>query len=458
MPIDANSFFKQGRVTVVGNQATQPVQDTGPHGLQKYVQNVGNDLRGRVNDIKQAVTAPHAANRLSLDEVGRTIQAGVRTAGAVAGGVGDVINNIPPVQAAGKAVLGAADAATGHKVTPAIAQATAKYQGWAQQHPDAAKNLESVLNIGNVLAMATGGGEAASAAKTGAATAALKGADAVATAGRGVKGVGEAVYGSAFTPTVQEAEKILAYEARHPFLKRVQNTVTGKTIDKPVLRSTTALDKGIAGTEKMVGVQAKRAEGPLWKQTIEPALKNSPDVIEKEADLFAPIVRRIQGTADPGKRARLQEAFDSIQEELAHDDVWSLHQGQQLKSEIDQFTPIKQFRGQDVSNEYQLLRHDMADAIRQKTYNALSDKNIKRAYLDYSNLKQLEQVGVKAISESGLKGGFGSFWSSLYDAALTPVKTVGGQVLYRVGNKLEFVGEAGLKKFGDYLRKRGIRS
>ena len=73
------------------------------------------------------------------------------------------------------------------------------------------------------------------------------------------------------------------------------------------------------------------------------------------------------------------------------------------------------------------------------------------------SLQELEKVGVKAISEAGLKGGFGGFWSTMYDTAMTPVKTVGGKILYHIGDKLQVKAPKTFKgkTFGDYLRNIG---
>ncbi len=98
----------------------------------------------------------------------------------------------------------------------------------------------------------------------------------------------------------------------------------------------------------------------------------------------------------------------------------------------------------------------MADAIRDTIKASIKDINIRNAYLDYANLGELAKVGIKAATDSGFKGGFGGFWSTLYDQLTTPIKTVGGQTLYRVGNKLEFWADPGIKTVGQYLEISGF--
>ena len=242
---------------------------------------------------------------------------------------------------------------------------------------------------------------------------------------KAIKGTGKSVYESAFTPNVKEAENILAYEASQPSM--FQNlfgagAIKGNPAFKPITTSETALRSGIAGTEKQIGIQAKRVADTLYNKEIAPAVKGLKGEISKE-ELFAPLQERIAGIVDPSKQKAYQNAFESLVEDYASIESFTFTKAQALKSELAQFTPAKMFRGQDVANETRMLQGDMANFIRQKTYEALKDVNIKQKYIDYGNLQELQKVGVKAITEGGLKGGFGGFWSTVYDKAMTPVKT-----------------------------------
>lgn len=271
--------------------------------------------------------------------------------------------------------------------------------------------------------------------------------------GKVLKGAGEVTYKSAIVPTAKEAEQILAYKAKTPFLERLSSKVTE---GKPVLRADTAFEKGIKGTESQLGIQSKRVSDKLWTSKIAPAVKESKEVVTKQ-ELFTPIEKRIAGTTDPSKKKALQEAYSAIKDDYKKVSQFTLEQAQKLKSELDEFTPEKIFRGKNVANEFKVLQNDMANAIRSKTYTALKDQNIQRAYRDWGNLKELQKVGVRAISEGRFQGGAGNFWHGLWDMATVPVKTVGGRVLYRVGDALEFIGEKGITKFGTFLTKQGFK-
>lgn len=274
-----------------------------------------------------------------------------------------------------------------------------------------------------------------------------------------LKGTAESVYKSGFTPNAKEAELIQAYEASQPSVTSKlygNGDIVGNPTFKPILRSDSALRAGISGTEKQIGKQAKASADTIWNTEIAPAVENSPVRITKE-EMFSPVEERIAKTIEPSRKQALIDALDAVKQDYASAKDFSLKESQSLKSSLDEFTPSKMFRGKDVANELKVVQHDMANAIRSKTYDSLSNIGIKQKYLDYGNLKELEKVGIKAISEGGFKGGFGGFWSSVYDAAMTPVKTIGGKILYKIGDKLEVTAPKGFKgkTLRDYLEYVG---
>lgn len=274
-----------------------------------------------------------------------------------------------------------------------------------------------------------------------------------------VKPVGEFIYSRAFTPNVKEAESILAYEATQPSVASKiygAGEMVGNVAFKPITTAETALRSGLAGTEKQIGTQAKQVADTMFKKEIVPAVKGIKGVITKE-ELFAPLIERIAKITDPSKQKAYQNAFDGLVDDYAKTKSFTYEQAQKLKSELAQFTPAKVFRGQDVANETRMLQADMAKLIREKTYDKLKDINVRQKYVDYGNLQELQKVGVKAISEAGTKGGFGGFWSTMYDAAMTPVKTIGGKVLYKIGDKLQVTAPKGFegKTLKDYLMSVG---
>jgi len=254
------------------------------------------------------------------------------------------------------------------------------------------------------------------------------------------------LYETAIGRTTDEAERVLAYRAKK---------MLGEEATAPITRADTAQKYGLAGRQTEIGVQAKAKGKMLYKDVILPALKNSKETITKD-DLFAPIKQKIDNTVDPSRKLELQEAFDAIQEDYINESIWNLEKAQELKRGIDKFTPDKVFRGKPISSAYNELRHDMADAIRQGTYEKLKEQGIKQKYIDYGNLLELEKIGIKGLTDNQLKGGAGSFISGLIEKTVTPIATYAGKVLYRVpGTKVNFIATPGFKSMGEYLQSQG---
>lgn len=416
---------------------------------------LGTALKDRVGTVTEQFKQVGDAQG-AVETAAQVAQTPLRVVGQAAGAVGDVIgagvNAIDKVTGGNLDKLGEYIAST--ETGKQLGASLLKLQ---QEQPELAGTLGDLFNIATV---GVGGAGAKTLAKG--ATTAIKqtGAKTARGVGGATKATGEKLYQSAITPTVQEAERILVSKASQPSITSevfgAGDLVRETPIPMPRTRATTALEKGIAGTETSIGVQAKKVADNLWKKTIAPALDKAEGIVTKD-ELFAPILKRIDETVEPSRKKAFQDAFEALQEDYAKVGQFTLKEAQNIKSSLDEFTPSKVFKGQEVANEFRMLQNDMANAIRQKIYNSIDDIDIKQAYRDYGNLVELQKIGVKAISETGLKGGFGGFWSTIWDTATTPIKTIGGKVLYKVGDKLQFVGDKNIKTFGEFLEKNGYK-
>lgn len=421
-----------------------------PPTAQSTARKIGEDIRSRTTKIvdtaKRLATGKQTLLSAEFDIGGQAFGA----VGDTVSNVGDAITPAPIKNALERVGLAAAK-------QPVVKALMAKAQAFYDTlDDDERRHLDAALGYVSGASSVAGGGVAGKAATSVAAPVARAAGKTLTVAARATKSTGKALNASGFTPNVAEAERIIAYKANTPFLKRALNAVTGnEDPGKPRLKSDTALEQGVAGTEKIIGITAKRKADKLWNEKIAPAVRDSEEIMTKE-ELFAPAVQLVESTTDPTRKKALKAALDALYEDYADADGWSLEVAQALKRDLAKFLPSKMYRGQDVASEIRTLQYEMAHAIRQKTYEALDDVNIKKDYLDWANLAALEQIGVKAISEAKLKGGFGSFWTAMWDMTTTPIKTVGGQVLYRVGNSLEFIGEKGITNFGDFLKRRGF--
>lgn len=247
-------------------------------------------------------------------------------------------------------------------------------------------------------------------------------------------------YKSAFTPSVQEAEKTLAYEAwRSKF--------------KPITTAETAIRKWLAWTEKQIWIQAMKEWDKIFKEVVNPALEKSKQVITKD-ELFSTILEDIKSTVEPWRKANLEAAFKKIQWEYSK--IWdqTIPQAQALKRWLAEFTPQKAYKWEEISNAYNQIRADMAKTIRKLTYDKIKTEqwlNIAQEYMDYWNLEVISKLWVKALTDPYLKWWWWWFIWWLADKLLTPIKTIWWKVLYKVWDSLEFIWPKWLKKVNDIL-------
>ena len=412
-----------------------------------FVSGVASDFSKRVDSAAEAQVSAFEGKQSDQS-------AALQTIGQGAGFVGDIVTRglgaITP-DFVKNALKGGIEKIAGTEKAQQVAQ---KYEQWKGEHPEAAANLEAVGNLSQIIPVGGIGAKGiqmgTDAALIGAGKAISGTAEALGGVGKVIKGAGSLAYKSAITPNVKEAEKLLAYRAKTPFITRSLDADGG-----PLTRGQTALERGLVGTEGMIGVQAKREADKLWAKEIAPAVANSNAVMTKD-ELFTPALERIATIEDPTRKKAMQDAYDALIEDYAdYPESFDLTKAQALKRDLATFTPQKIFKGKDVASELRTLQADMAGAVRQKTYDSLSDINIKKMYLDWANLDELQQIGVKAISEAQFKGGSGTLIGGLWDMATVPAKTIGGQVLYRVGDMLEFEAPKGIKTFGEYLQSKG---
>lgn len=261
---------------------------------------------------------------------------------------------------------------------------------------------------------------------------------------KGIKKIGEALYKTAIKPNVAEAEKILQYKAW--------------LWSKPTTVAETALKKWIAGTETRIGVQALKKADQIFKKEVNPILEKS----KTEHDLWS-LFNKAEKSIDSMKegvlrKSELKEWLEALKEEYASlwSDKFTTKALQQEKSSLDKFTPDKVFRGKPIASSYNEAKNILANVFRDEVHTDLGKFWLKsqEAFRDYANLKELSKVGIKWLTDSWFKGGFGWFWTTMYEQATTPIKTIGGQVLYKVWDKLEFLWPKGINKLWDFLKDK----
>ena len=369
----------------------------------------------------------------------------LQTGGQIAGGFTDII--MKGISAITPDIIEKPIMAGLGKVgqTEIAQKAIQSYQSWAEKNPRAAADLEAVINIGTLYPAA----KTAQGVVKGVTKATQLGFKAVSGTGKITAAGGKQVFKSAFDLTAKEAPLVQAYKAKVPFSQRFMAAIQGKKLPQaPITAGETALRKGLAGTQTMVGVRAKRATTNLWDDMINPALSQTKEKVNMKL-LFKDVERKIiKETKDAARRKDLLEAVKSFQDDYKHVSNVSYPRLQGIKEDWARFIPEKAYKGKPIAGAYNEVKNMAAEEARHKIYSVLGNE-VKQAYIDYGNLKGLMAWGQKAMTEGAFKGGFGSFMSAFYDTAMTPIKTIGGKVIYKTGKGLELIGEKGAKTVGD---------
>lgn len=279
-------------------------------------------------------------------------------------------------------------------------------------------------------------------------------------AGKAISSLGKGIYKFIIPRGAREADLLQAYKANTPFLERVMMAAQGKS-RTPITAGETAFQsevpgqvfnmQGLRGTETQLGIQARKAATNIWGELVKPSLDQS-GVEVSMPKFFAQLEEKIvKENADLSRQKALLEALDAMKEDYSGITNVPLAKLQEFKEGWAQLVPDKAYRGKPIAGAFRDVQNQAADLARHSIYDALGPE-VKRAYIDYGNLKAIQEIGVKAMTGGKLKGGAGSFLSGLYEMALTPVATIGGLTVYRTGQGIVLIGAPGVGTIGDLLQ------
>ena len=323
------------------------------------------------------------------------------------------------------------------------------------KYPDAAKALEeaagTVSNVGQIAGDILGiqGGVTA----TGKAlTTVGKAVPPLArTTGRVLKGAGEGAYSVTVGPEESTRLALQTYQAKQGSLfNRVKNFIKGEELEgKPITEAETAARHGLAGTEWRLGVQAKQVADNLWKGTIEPKL-NAVKGQVNTTDFFSLVKKQILKETTGVKKNQMLEAFEAFSEPYKKVGKVGLTKLQEYKESWAEFLPESSYAGKPISAALKRVQDTAAEQARKVIYKYVGEEG-KQAYLDYGNLKSIMKAGIKSVSDPAKKSISRNAWEFVMNMAITPTATVGGKILYRTGEGLEFIGKKGAKKVRDAI-------
>lgn len=274
-----------------------------------------------------------------------------------------------------------------------------------------------------------------------------------------LKGAGEQMYRTTIVPEESTRMALQGYQAAKPNLfQRVGNLIKGEADTagpKPITEADTAARHGLAGTEWQLGVQAKRVANQLWNDTIVPGLQQVQGKVNVQ-DFFQ-LVRKdiMENTREPNLRQSRLDALDDLKSDYGNTSHASLEELQGFKEGWAEKVPESAYKGKVPGNAMNYVRDIAASRARGIIYRHAGTE-VKQAYIDYGNLKSIMKAGIKATADPAKKSLSRNIWEFLMNQAITPVATIGGQVLYRTGQGLEFVGGRGAKKVKDIIEPNDI--
>lgn len=385
------------------SRITETAQEKG------FLSNVGEDLSKRGQSIKETFkqTASGQINPL---------ETGIQTVGAVAGGVGDVI---------GQGLISTAKAVLPKSAEQAIASGVSKlattkpvqnvlsgYESWKGLHPEAAKNLESVVNIASLLPIGKGAQIGAKAVETAAKTGEK-------LAAKTIAGVGERMAEKAVVknldnvlnivrPELTTAEKAAAIAQKKgtpagifkkaeiiPSNREIEIAEAAKTFVNPkkgFIENSNSIKTGIENEAENLITGIKKNDSIFNVSQIESKLNSieRPVAIISEQSLDNAYTRTQQKMIDiiKGKPKKLSELLQARKEF----DIWVEKQFGNLYS-TEKWTPMRSAITDMRKEVNNFIASKLKGAEAVKFKKSLKKQNLLFEALDNTSHKATKEVG-----------------------------------------------------------------
>lgn len=387
-------------------------------------------------------------------EMGRV---GLRSAGAVASTVYNPIIEAPGIKQGLEAV--------GEQVTkiPGVKETVLALGNLAQKYPNAAKDIQNIIDIAVVTGGAKGEKVIQDAARKSALGVTEKGFTGIEKTGTALKRLGEKAYGISIP--LQESTKIAVqnYNKVHPTLAgRVfgmfsNATYTQEGIRKavrPITEAQTAARQGLKGTERILGEQAANVSDKIFRGTISPKLAQAKQAIDMRS-LIKNLEAKVNKISELGRKTDLRDALNTFKNEYKNVNFISGTKLQEYKEGWAKFIAEKSSYkgGKPIGGAYKEIQNMAAQEARPILYRLIG-KDGMQAYIDYGNLKSISEFARKTMDPLRSKGITKQAWELILDTGVTPIATVGGQILYKTGEGLEFIGKRGAKTIRNIISSK----
>lgn len=268
--------------------------------------------------------------------------------------------------------------------------------------------------------------------------------------GAGFKGAGEGLYKATISTEPSTVDAMIKYDKAQPTL--IQRLFGAKSVGtKPITEANTAVRQGLAGTEYQLGVQAERAGDKIYKTIIQPKLAPVKNAVNMRT-FISELEKDIKKVPGLSERNNLLNGLAKFKEDYGKVGTISAEKLQQYKADWAKFLPDSVYKGKPIANALKAVNDLAASKARNIIYKIVGEEG-KQAYFDYGNLKSITEAGKKSVlGNVNQKTGFRLAWQTFMDKAVTPVATIGGKILYKTGEGLEFIGKSGAKKVSDIIK------
>jgi len=276
--------------------------------------------------------------------------------------------------------------------------------------------------------------------------------------GEGIQGVGKSLYKFFLPQSEKESALLRMYKANTPLPERIATALKGEESGAPKTMADSLFDKTKGGgTEGALGVKATRGKDAVWKEVLQPAFKEADKTHKVSMTSFFDELQHdiTVDNPEPSRRNDLLNGLEALKEDYKGTDLVSPSKLQDFKEAWAQHLPNKAFKGQEVGPAFNEVKNLAADKARTGLYDLLGP-DAKEAFFDYGNLKSFEKLADQETSGKNNKSLFSL--ETLKNKALVPIATVAGRTVYRVGQGIELVGEAGARTLGDLALFKSLTS
>lgn len=282
--------------------------------------------------------------------------------------------------------------------------------------------------------------------------------------GKILKWLGEAIYGINIRPDTQEASLLQRAWTSFKEKGKVWPFSIGERGAKPRTKVQTALQApgsikmkipftktvidtniknplSLVWTQKQIWDQARSIANEIRRKRLNPIFDSATETFDTDK-LLKEAEKQIKKET-PSRAKELLKWLEKVKKDIVKNKSITLRGLQDEKSAIDNLTPKKAFKGEEVANSYRAAKKFVADVYRKTIHDTIKKNynvNSAKLYRDRANLNELADLWVKSRVQWGISmapGGTNTLLTRLFDSLWTPITTTAGKSLYQIGELID---------------------